>query len=1167
LISSVAAAQPRYEVIRAFGPFKGGEPHAPLIQASDGAFYGTAFQGGTRGGWGIIFRISSDGSSFSVLHSFGFDDGAYPYAALLEGSDGFLYGTAAYGSRLHGIVFRIATDGSGFSVIHSFNGTDGSIPLAELVELPDGALYGTTELGGSSGGGTVFRVSTDGSSFSVIHEFVDYADGWQPRAPLTLGSDGALYGTTFFGGLPGGTVFKLLPDGSSFTVLHRFQRPSGCCPHAGLIQGPDGAFYGTTYGADFDIGTVFKISADGSSYQDLHSFDRGVHPQGEVALGSDGALYGSTRHGGVAGRGTLFRISIDGSSFETLRTFDNEGGPEEPVAALLSAADGAFYGTTLHGGRSDMGTIYRLSGDGSSLTVFHSFDNDGFIGNSALVQGSNGALFGTTQSGGTAGGLGTVFKLSPDGSQFSTLHSLAHVDGSHPYNAPLTEGADGAFYGTAEAGGAFDAGTVFRVAADGSSFSVLHDFDGTQGRTPRTGLLLGVDGVLYGTTWAGGSVGAGTVFRIMADGSSFSVLHNFDFVGVNGWAKPLLGLLQGSDRALYGATSGAVFKLSTDGSGYTVLQRDVSPFGPRLLTGSDGFFYGVSWAHGDFNKGAVFKLSPDFSAFEILHSFNDSDGATPAGLSFGSDGNLYGATYGGGALGYGTLFKISTDGTGFAILHNFDMVTGGRPYAALLKGADGSFYGTATEGGPGGYGVVYRMRYDIPDSIVQFVTSAVTVSEAGKAAVLTLARTGSKRSELTVDFTTSEDTATAGVDFVAATGRVRFARGAGTAVLKVILAADKSYEGNETFSVTLSNPQGRGAILGRRDAALVTIRDDDPVPTLQLSASTYSALEGSSANVTIRRTGASGDPVTVFFTTADGTAIAPDDYTRTATGVIFGAGVLSRTVSVPIASDSSPEGPEYLVIELSNADGAILGKLSKAELRIRDHYQSVGFPFASFTAREQSGKALITVRRAGQATSMLAVDYATLDTSGPAMPDADYTPTSGRLVFRPGVVSRTFTVPIRNDTLEEGTESLSLVLSNSDPPGALGPNFIAQLYIIDDEPTVQFSTPRYYVSEPARTATREVVIPVTRRGRLQETVHVDYATSGATASAGVHHIDVSGHLTFGPGVRQLTFRVPILGNAIDGPDPSTVNLMLFLVDIPLGSPSDSILIIRDNDGR
>jgi uncharacterized repeat protein (TIGR03803 family) len=1115
--------------------------------------------------------------AFSVLHSFVKDDGAWPSAGLIEGADGFLYGTTRAGGRDNqGTVFKVATDGSAFSVLHNFTGSDGANPSAELIQLPNGLLYGTASMGGFDwrgygGFGTIFQISPDGSSFSVLHRF-DGVTGAHPSSPLVL-KDRVFYGTVASGHLSrDGAVFRLETDGSGFSLKVDFHGANGRNP-TGLMSGPDGFLYGaTTSGGARGGGTIFKFGPNQPS-QTIHEFDSARSPTGSLVFGFDGALYGSTRSG-AADRGTLFRLSSDGSSVTTLHVFDEEGGPSIPSGVLHQAMDGTFYGTTVLGGRSDAGTIFRMSADGSSLNVLYSFDNDGLGSTSSLVQGSDGTLYGINSAGGaspsgTFGGAGAVFRLSPHGSGFVALHGLIEDEGANPNQAPLARGPDGAYYGTTSAGGALGGGTVFRVAPDGSSFAVLHDFEPSSTAGSQGGLLLGLDGAFYGATTRGGPDGSGTVFRILADGSSFLILHRFN--AATDGSTPLSGLVQDADGALYGLTGsgpsspfGAVFRLTPDGSAYTVLHQfegldGLTPRG-RLVDASDGFLYGTTGGGGEFGRGTIFRVSRDGASFETLHSFKPST-AEPFGLTLGSDGNLYGTTDGGGAFGYGVIYRISIDGSGLDVLHSFDGKAGAGYKAPPIEGSDGALYGTTDVGGPGGFGVIYRLAHRSDDSLLQFLKPVFTSSEAGRTALLRVKRTGSRSGSLTVDYETSDRTATAGTDYVATAGQLSFAPGVAILPLRVTLVGDTTYEAAESFEVTLSNPVGPRARLGPQRTALVSIGDNDRPSILQLSALNYSVLEGEpSVNIIVVRSGPATDPVSVDFTTLDGTAVAPADYASSITTLNFDAGVMSRRVSVPIGSDQQVEPTESVRLRLSNPRGAVLGKRSNATLNIKDDDQAVDFIDWEFSAAEQSASARITVKRTGAVSGTLTVEYASSDATATA--NADYAPVTGQLVFAPGIVRQSFAVPILNDAVEEGSEFLLLSLRNANPPSEIG--FDSALTILDDEPAVWFSALRYYVSEPVGTKTKEVLIGVRRRGRLDETVHVDYSTNSGSAVAGEDYVHVAGHLTFGPGVVLQHFAVPVLGNSIDRHNP-IVNLTLLSVDIALGVPNDSVIVIRDND--
>ena len=366
------------------------------------------------------------------------------------------------------------------------------------------------------------------AQFQVLKVFPLDGSDRQPSAALVKGDDGNLYGTTY-GGYSGysdrGTVFKISSDGSTFSTLHSFAGSDGANPYAALVKGDDGNLYGTTpYGGAYGSGTVFKISPDGSTFSTLRSFNfadsDGIYPSSALAKGDDGNFYGTTYSGGPGGAysvGTVFKISPDGSTFSTLHAFDYSDGAN-PNASLVKGDDGNFYGTTTYGGARETGTVFKISPDGSSFSTLHTFDftngyyNGAYL-NSSLVKGDDGNFYGTTVTDDPYG-AGTVFKISPDGSTFSTLHGFAGDDGAAPY-AALIQACDGNFYGTTQQGGAYYSGTVFKISPDGSSFSTLHNFDYSDGAYPNASLVNGDDGNFYSTTHSGGA-GVGVVFRLTA---------------------------------------------------------------------------------------------------------------------------------------------------------------------------------------------------------------------------------------------------------------------------------------------------------------------------------------------------------------------------------------------------------------------------------------------------------------------------------------------------------------------------------------------------------------------------------------------------------------------------------------------------------------------------
>jgi uncharacterized repeat protein (TIGR03803 family) len=372
-----------------------------------------------------------------------------------------------------------------YSRLYSFKGGyDGRDPHAGPLINVKGTLYGTTVYGGGPChnrcfGGTVFAITTTGSE-GVLHSFVDSSkDGKNPRAGVIDVKD-TLYGTTVHGGTAScycGTVFKVTLSGAE-RVLHSFAgEPDGVGPEYGLLD-VNGTLYGTTAnGGASGNGAVFAITTSGTETM-LHSFagaPDGANPKGGL-INVNGTLYGTTYSGGThcssrGGCGTVFTITPSGAE-AVLHSF--KGGSrdgEYPAQAALLDVNGMLYGTTKRGGTNNLGTVFSIKTSGKE-TVLHSFggSGDGIYPYGGLID-VNGTLYGTTSNGGSVScgvryggihGCGTVFSITTSG-QETVLHSFgAPKDGKYPYGGLIN--VNNTLYGTTTAGGSKDAGTVFSVS-------------------------------------------------------------------------------------------------------------------------------------------------------------------------------------------------------------------------------------------------------------------------------------------------------------------------------------------------------------------------------------------------------------------------------------------------------------------------------------------------------------------------------------------------------------------------------------------------------------------------------------------------------------------------------------------------------------------------------
>ena len=372
------------------------------------------------------------------------------------------------------------------------------------------------------------------------------------------------------------------------------------------------------------------VTLPAQTFKSLKSFDNtdAALPWATLIQGNDGNFYGTTQNGGntacTLGCGTIFRITPNGKL--TTFSFDGTNG-SQPIAGLVQAANGAFYGVTTTGGTYDLGTVFKFTPNGG-LTTLYSFNaNTGYSPLGGLVLASDGNFYGTASSGGPATGqcdpgCGTIFKITSKG-MYTTLHNFNGIpDGGLPL-ATMTQAPNGKLYGTAASlGNAGSYGTVFTITPKGK-FTVVHQFDNTDGAYPFGGLIQGTDGNFYGQTDLGGAsdYGAfGTVYKMTPSGK-VTTLHSFE---------------------------------QTDGD---------NPISP-LVQGTDGNFFGTAAYGGKHpNFGTVFKITPS-GTFTTLHNFDSTDGSyLYAGLIQATNGKFYGATYAGGSstacpYGCGTVFSL-----------------------------------------------------------------------------------------------------------------------------------------------------------------------------------------------------------------------------------------------------------------------------------------------------------------------------------------------------------------------------------------------------------------------------------------------------------------------------------------------------------------------------
>jgi uncharacterized repeat protein (TIGR03803 family) len=354
-------------------------------------------------------------------------------------------------------------------LVHQFQTSDGATPLAGLIRDTGGNLYGTTAGGGSARDGVVYKLDSAGNE-TVLHSFAGFSDGAGPRSGVIADGAGNLYGTTAIrGAYNAGVIYKLSPAGKE-TLLYSFTGTSdGGHPSAGVIRDATGNLYGTAVdGGAFGHGVVYKLDPAGNEAV-LHSFTGGAdggNPFAGVVFDPAGNLWGTTNSGGMANKGTVY--VLDPSGHETvIHSFTAGADGAFPYAGVTFDRAGNLYGTTSSGGLANAGVVYKLDRADGHETVLYRFTGglDGASPWAEVLLDPAGNIYGTTVSGG-ATGLGLVFRIDNSGHETVLYSFMGGTDGIHPYSGLIADPA-GNLYGSTRMGGYYGRGVVFEIKGAG----------------------------------------------------------------------------------------------------------------------------------------------------------------------------------------------------------------------------------------------------------------------------------------------------------------------------------------------------------------------------------------------------------------------------------------------------------------------------------------------------------------------------------------------------------------------------------------------------------------------------------------------------------------------------------------------------------------------------
>lgn len=740
---------------RRLASFDGNTGHLPqggLVIGSDGSFYGMTSQGGASSS-GNIFKMAPSGVLTNLVDC-NSTTGTFPNGDLVLASDGNFYGLMSQGgAQGKGTVFRLTQAGV-FTVLSSFDGsTKGAHPSSNLVQGYDGVLYGTAEFGGANETGTLFSVHIgepplaaeiavaqpsavqvqDGGarSFGVV------APGSSADLVFTIRNLGALELSSIAAMIDGA-------DAADFEIL---------AAPASTISGPAGTGSLTvrfTPSTTSPKRAVLHLSSNDSN-ESPYDITLVGGPEPEIALQApsgagiaDGDLFslGSTI---VGARGDFTFTILNGGTAHLNGVTVTLDGPDAASFSLFTTPSS----TVAPAGTTSFGLRFLPGSEGAKTAFLHVASNDtdealfdielsatgitvGGIdvmthlspsgpsepASGSLIMGPDGAFYGLTESGG-ASGLGTAFKITPDGSVTLLASFSFSLTGSQPKGGLLLA-SDGHFYGMTHFGGSFGNGVIFRLTS-GGTLTKLFDFSTSSGRQPAGNLIQGSDGLLYGVTSAGGLDDRGTIFRMTLAGQVTTLVH---FTGNSDGGAPSGSLVQAADGNFYGTTSnggtnlrGTIFKMTPAGVLTTLVHFNGTngeyPKG-TLVADAAGDLFGMTYSGGNSSFGTIFKVSLS-GVLTTVHHFNGSNGKWGSQrLLLAADGNFYGITSGGGSGDHGTFFRLTPAGV-HTVLGTFaEGSTGGSPEGGLAEGPGGILYGMASQGGENGKGTIFRIFTQMP---------------------------------------------------------------------------------------------------------------------------------------------------------------------------------------------------------------------------------------------------------------------------------------------------------------------------------------------------------------------------------------------------------------------------------------------------------------------
>lgn len=552
----------------------GNRPCGSLMQTSDGKLYGMTQLGGTNHK-GVLFEYDlSDDTLIKKLDFAGRLNGSYPWGALIQASNGKLFGlTVKGGINDMGVLFEYDSNADLYTKkTDFFGGSLGGNPYGSLMQASNGKLYGMTYKGGGNDDGILYEYNLLTNSYTKKFSF-SIIGGKNSYGSLMQASDGKLYGMISEGGTnTGGLIFEY--DFSTDTLIKKLDfdnASNGASPLGSLIETSDGKLYGmTSEKGKYNSGILFEYNISNSTFTKKLDFEdafSGKEPNGSLTQAYNGKLYGMTKKGGVIkentlseGGGVLFEFDPTTNIFTKKLDFLGLSNGRNPSGSLIQASDGQLYGMAPYGGTNDLGILFKYNPTNDSLTKILDFSGaiNGSIPLGDLMQATNGKLYGLTLSGGIYD-RGILFEYDPLSSTFTKRYDfICNYNecnfGIHPEGS-LIQATNGKLYSMTSSGGIYSRGVLFEYDPIIKGYSKKYDFKGyPDGERPNGSLLKTTDGRLYGMTGQGGANLDGVLFEYELVTNTYSV--KYDFSTISGSSPSWGSLMQASNGKLYGMTDG-----------------------------------------------------------------------------------------------------------------------------------------------------------------------------------------------------------------------------------------------------------------------------------------------------------------------------------------------------------------------------------------------------------------------------------------------------------------------------------------------------------------------------------------------------------------------------------------------------------------------------------